>query len=65
MNYSKNVGDCLKLVTVKLPEAQVDGLGELVKMGMYPSKSAAIRAAIRDMLKNELWSTELVSGTIR
>lgn len=45
----------MKLVTVKLPKAQIDGLDELVKMAMYPSRSATIRAAIRDMLKKELW----------
>jgi Arc/MetJ-type ribon-helix-helix transcriptional regulator len=45
----------LKLVTAKLPEAQVEGLDELVGMKFYPSRSAAIRAAIRDMLRRELW----------
>ena len=48
----------LKLVTVKLPEAILEGLDELVKAGMYQSRSAAIRAAVRDMLKKELWRTE-------
>lgn len=48
----------MKLVTVKLPEALIDGLDELVNSGMYPSRSSAIRAAVRDMLKRELWRTE-------
>jgi len=48
----------MKLVTVKLPEALIDGLDELVKSGLYPSRSSAIRAAVRDMLKRELWRTE-------
>ena len=48
----------MKLVTVKLPEALIDGLDELVRSEMYPSRSAAIRAAVRDMLKRELWRTE-------
>jgi Arc/MetJ-type ribon-helix-helix transcriptional regulator len=47
----------MKLVSVKLPEALIDGLEELVKSAMYPSRSAAIRTAVRDMLKNELWRT--------
>lgn len=47
----------MKLVSVKLPEALIDGLEELVKSEMYPSRSAAIRTAVRDMLKNELWRT--------
>jgi antitoxin ParD1/3/4 len=48
----------LKLITVKLPEAILEGLDELVKAGMYQNRSAAIRAAVRDMLKKELWRTE-------
>jgi len=45
----------MKLVTVLLPEAYLVGLDELVRSGMYPSRSAAIRAAVRDLLKRELW----------
>jgi Arc/MetJ-type ribon-helix-helix transcriptional regulator len=45
----------LKLVTVKVPENYVDGLGRLVGGGMYPSRSAAIRVAVRDLLKDVLW----------
>ena len=48
----------MKLVTVKLPEALIEGLDELSRSGMYPSRSAAIRAAVRDMLKKELWIIE-------
>ena len=50
--------DHMKLVTIKLPQALIDGLAELVRSEMYPSRSAAIRAAVRDMLKRELWRTE-------
>ena len=49
----------MKLVTVKLPEDLITGLDDLVKSGMYPSRSAAIRTAVRDMLKRELWRTEV------
>jgi antitoxin ParD1/3/4 len=48
----------VRLVTVKLPEALIDGLDELVKSNLYPSRSAAIRTAVRDMLKRELWRTD-------
>jgi len=48
----------MKLVTVKLPDASIEGLDELVRSGMYPSRSSAIRAAVRDLLKRELWRTE-------
>ena len=50
------VGAVMKLVTVLLPEAYIEGLEELVRSGMYPSRSAAIRVAVRDMLKKELWA---------
>ena len=46
----------MKLVTVLLPEAYLEGLDELVRENMYPSRSAAIRAAVRDLLKRELWT---------
>jgi antitoxin ParD1/3/4 len=52
------LGNNMKLVTVKLPEALIEGLDDLIRAGMYPSRSAAIRAAVRDMLKKELWRTE-------
>ena len=45
----------MKLVSVLLPEAHLKGLHELVRSGMYPSRSAAIRAAVRDLIRRELW----------
>jgi Arc/MetJ-type ribon-helix-helix transcriptional regulator len=47
----------MKLVTVKLPEALIDGMDDLVRAGMYPSRSSVIRAAVRDLLRKELWRT--------
>ena len=41
----------MKLVTVLLPEALLEGLDELVRANIYPSRSAAIRSAVRDLLK--------------
>ncbi|MFQ5761549.1 MAG: ribbon-helix-helix domain-containing protein [Candidatus Bathyarchaeia archaeon] len=46
----------MKLVTVKLPEALMEGMDELIRTGMYPSRSALVRTAVRDLLKNELWA---------
>ena len=46
----------MKIASVLLPEACLVGLDELVRSGMYPSRSAAIRAAIRDLLKREVWA---------
>ena len=48
----------MKLITVKLPDALVQGIDELIKTGMYPSRSAVVRAAVRDLLKNELWQNQ-------
>ncbi|MFQ6074109.1 MAG: ribbon-helix-helix domain-containing protein [Candidatus Bathyarchaeia archaeon] len=45
----------MKLVSVLLPKAYLKGLHELVRSGMYPSRSAAIRAAVRDLIRRELW----------
>lgn len=45
----------MKSVSIMLPEDYTDGLDDLVKTGMYPSRSAAIRTAIRDLLKTEVW----------
>lgn len=44
-----------RLITVKLPEHFVEGLDTLVRMGRYSTRSEAIRIAIRDLLKKELW----------
>ena len=45
----------MKTVSVMMPEAYTNGLDELVRAGMYPNRSAAIRTAIRDLLKTEVW----------
>ncbi len=48
----------MRLVSVKIPEAQIEGVEKLVDVGLYSSRSAAIRVAIRDLLKKELWSPQ-------
>ena len=45
----------MNLVTVKMSDIYVNGLDKLVELGMYPSRSEAIRVAIRDLLRRELW----------
>jgi len=39
-----------------MPEALIEAMDELVKKGLYPSRSAVLRTAVRDLLKRELWS---------
>jgi antitoxin ParD1/3/4 len=46
----------LKLVSVKMPEALVEAMDELVKKGLYTSRIAVLRTAVRDLLRRELWS---------
>ncbi|MEM4535314.1 MAG: ribbon-helix-helix domain-containing protein [Desulfurococcaceae archaeon] len=48
----------MRIVSVKLPEAYIEAIDELVRMGIYTSRSEAIRAAIREMIKRELWSSK-------
>ena len=48
--------DVLKIVALLLPEACLEGLDELVRANMYPSRSAAIRAAVHDLLRREIWT---------
>ncbi|MHA1638454.1 MAG: ribbon-helix-helix domain-containing protein [Candidatus Thorarchaeota archaeon] len=45
----------MKLVTLHVPETYLDGLEKLVDIKLYPNRSEAIRIAIRDLLKRELW----------
>ncbi len=45
----------MRLVTVKMPEMYLEGLDELVKAGKFTTRSEAIRIAVRELLKRELW----------
>jgi Arc/MetJ-type ribon-helix-helix transcriptional regulator len=44
----------VKLISFKAPNSFLEELDELVRGGVYSSRSEAIRTAIRDLLKNEL-----------
>jgi Arc/MetJ-type ribon-helix-helix transcriptional regulator len=39
-----------------MSDIYVKGLDKLVEIGMYPSRSEAIRVAVRDLLMRELWN---------
>jgi len=45
----------VRLITLHVPEQYVEGLEKLVASKLYPNRSEAIRIAIRDLLKRELW----------
>lgn len=44
----------MKIITINLPETYLDGIKTLSDLGIYASRSEAIRAALRDFLSNEL-----------
>jgi Arc/MetJ-type ribon-helix-helix transcriptional regulator len=46
----------MKLLSLKMPDALVEGMDELVRRRLYPSRSAVIRVVVHDLLKKELWS---------
>ena len=49
----------MKLIAVHLPDRIVTDIQALVEKGLYPNRSEAIRIAIRDLLKRELWDQNL------
>jgi Arc/MetJ-type ribon-helix-helix transcriptional regulator len=48
----------MRIITVKMPESYIEAIDELVRLGRYASRSEVIRAAIRELLKKELWSVK-------
>jgi len=44
----------LKIITINLPERYLSAIQTLNDLGIYPSRSEAIRIALRDFLKEEL-----------
>ena len=45
----------MKMTTLNLPIPYIKALDQLVEEKMYPNRSEAIRMAIRDLLKCEVW----------
>lgn len=48
----------MKIITINLSEPHIKALQVLQDIGLYPSRSEAIRVAIRDFLKKELGFTK-------
>ena len=44
----------MKIITINLPEKYLQAIQILQDLGIYPSRSEAIRNALRDFLSNEL-----------
>ena len=46
----------MKVITLNLPEPYVEALDELVTASIYPNRAEAIRFAVRDLVREELWN---------
>ncbi|MDF1537372.1 MAG: ribbon-helix-helix domain-containing protein [Candidatus Thorarchaeota archaeon] len=53
----------MRLIAVHLPEKILIDIQKLVENGLYPNRSEAIRIAIRDLLKHELWGRSQTTTT--
>jgi antitoxin ParD1/3/4 len=51
----------MKNITIALPENYVENIEKLQQIGMVPSRSEAIRLAIREFLKKESQVAQLLS----
>lgn len=45
----------MKLITLYIPEPYIKALDSLVEQAYYPNRAEAIRVAIRDLLREEVW----------
>ena len=43
----------MQRITLRLPEQQISLLQQMVNAGEYPNVSEAVRAAVRELLRNE------------
>ena len=50
----------MKNITIALPEIYVKNIEKLQQIGMVPSRSEAIRLAIREFLKKEVYNCQLL-----
>lgn len=53
----------MKIVTINLSEPHIKALQVLQDVGLYPSRSEAIRVAIRDFLQKELGFAQNIDET--
>ena len=51
MRYSERVP--MQATSVNIPPIYLKGIDDLVRRGLYPHRSEAIRVAIRDLLQKE------------
>ncbi|MCS7386142.1 MAG: ribbon-helix-helix domain-containing protein [archaeon GB-1867-005] len=44
----------MRVISIRLPSVYIELIDELVRMGIYPSRSEVIRVALRDFLRREM-----------
>jgi len=55
----------MKMITLYLPEPYIEALDKLVNEKYYPNRAEAIRTAILDMIREELWSRKSLKAVRR
>ena len=55
----------MKNITIALPEIYVNNIEKLQKIGLVPSRSEAIRIAIREFLKKEVHTCQLLEYDLK
>ncbi|HDI12476.1 MAG TPA: ribbon-helix-helix protein, CopG family [Candidatus Bathyarchaeota archaeon] len=55
----------MRMITLYLPEPYIEALDKLVNEKYYPNRAEAIRTAILDMIREELWSRKSLKSARR
>ncbi len=55
----------MKNITIALPEIYVKNIEKIQKIGLVPSRSEAIRLAIREFLKKEIHTCQLLGYNVK
>ncbi|AEN06685.1 ribbon-helix-helix domain-containing protein [Halolamina sp.] len=54
----------MERVTLRIPKQQIDRVEQLVERGEYPNRSEAIRAAVRQLVDDEVNGQEIDWATV-
>ncbi len=52
----------MQLVTFLLPETYLEGIERLVELGCFESRSEAVRLAVKEIIRRELWISRKTAG---
>ena len=62
---NRRLGNGMHVISIKLPASYLSALDDLVKAGVYPSRSEAIRDAIRKLLEEKVWGMGWASREVK